>query len=77
MNVGDKLTFNTGRKYTSAGQVIEAVITKVIIDHDGFFDEIAHVEINDLSRFIRQTVAVTAFNRDSIMIEYDAGRYIA
>ncbi|MGL4448070.1 MAG: hypothetical protein ACRCXH_13375 [Shewanella sp.] len=76
MQVGDKLRFNTGRGYTAEGQVIEAAITKISVDPDGFFDPVAHVEFNDLSRYIRHTVAVTTFDQASIMAEYDACRYL-
>lgn len=61
------ITFNTGRKYTAEGQVIKATLHE-----DGI------VTFFDHSRSIDGQFAIlddVFFNKETIMSEYDAGRY--
>lgn len=69
--IGAEMTFNTGRPYTEAGQVIQA---KVVEGCDAFGDYVVHFA--DHSRHIYGEVRVCDFSTDSIMNAYDNGNYV-
>ncbi len=78
IHIGDKLTYETGRKYDGK-QTLTCEVIDVIVDaafsQTLFSDDIYSVKFVDPSRHLQGVVKTCDFSGESVLELYDSGQY--